>query len=65
MFIKENIFKSNKAPSTIRHTFTKEKIPGQMEGGMRGALCPPLNPPLSIQSLLGFFQVILIPHTLL
>ena len=38
----KKIYFSNKARSTIQHTFTKEKkIPGQ-----KGAPGPPLNPPL-------------------
>ena len=38
MFIKENIsIKSNKAESTIRHTFTKQKQkPDKKGGGGRG-----------------------------
>ena len=45
MLIKENIF-SNKAQSTIRHTFTKEKN-YRIKGGT-DHLGPPLNPPVGI-----------------
>ena len=38
------IYLGNKARSTIRHKFTKEKN-SQTKGGERGPLGPPLNPP--------------------
>ena len=41
----KKIYLSNKARSTIRHTFTKEKFSDN--SGSRGPLGPSLNPPLS------------------
>ena len=43
------LLKENKAQSTIRNTFTKEKN-SRTKGGGRGPLGGPLNPPL-IQAL--------------